>query len=438
MGDILIVDDDLKISESIRETLKDDGYVIHTAFDKKNILTLLDLKKIDVVLLDVYLGELNGVEILKLIKDRYPSINVIMISGASDIETAISAIRIGAYDFIEKPLGRNKLKIAVKNAMTDRRTKDENDRYREQMLDANCFGGDSIRIKDVEKLIDKAAPSNISVLITGDNGSGKEIAARRLHYKSGRASMPFTAINCASIPGELLESELFGHKKGSFTGASSDRDGLFIKAHGGTIFLDEIGDMPVDLQAKILRILQEKEVMKVGDSTPVKIDVRIISASNRNISSLIASGNFREDLYYRLNGLEINMPSLKDRKEDIPELVKRFIAALCHENNLLHPQITDSALADLREYDFPGNVRELRNIVHRSLILCDDGLIKKFQIPEFHEVSGDIDEQPGTLSEIKKKLLTKYLQNRLKSLNGDRKKLAEELGIHANNLYRLI
>ena len=438
MGEILIVDDDPGVIESIRDTLKDDGYIIHQSSDGKDIMKILDSAAVDVVLLDVSLGELNGVEILKIIKESRPSINVIMISGTSVIETAISAIRIGAYDFIEKPLGRNKLKITVKNAMADRKSREENDRYRCRMLDSCSFGGEGTLIKEVEKLIDKAASSLISVLITGENGTGKEIAAKRLHYKSGRASMPFTAVNCAAIPGELLESELFGHKKGSFTGASSDRDGLFIKARGGTVFLDEIGDMPLELQAKMLRVLQEKEVVRIGDSSPVKIDVRIISASNRNISGLISSGNFREDLYYRLNGLEINLPSLKERKEDIPELVKKFITEICHDSNMTMPGINPGAVTALQKYAFPGNVRELRNIVHRSLILCDGGIIDKFQMPEIDEASLEIDQQPGTLQEVKQMLLAKYLQKRLEALNGDRKKLAQELGIHANNLYRLI
>ncbi len=438
MGEILIVDDDPGVIESVRETLKDEGLTIHESADGKDAVTIIASAAVDVVLLDVYLGGINGIDILKTIKGSYPSVNVIMISGTSDIETAIAAIRIGAYDFIEKPLGRSKLKITVKNALADRKFREENDRYRSRMLETNSFGGESVRIRDVEKLIDKASVSNIPVLVTGENGTGKEIAARRLHYKSDRASMPFLAVNCGAIPGELLESELFGHRKGSFTGASSDRDGLFIKAHRGTVFLDEIGDMPLDLQARLLRVLQEKEVVRIGDSKPVRIDVRIVSASNKNIREMISAGDFREDLYYRLNGLEIKLPPLRERKEDIPELVKKFTAEICHENNLGVPEMKGDVLTPLQKYDFPGNVRELRNIVHRSLVLCDNGVIDKFLIPDIDEASLEIGIQPGTLQEVKQRLLTKYLQNRLDELNGDRKKLAHELGIHPNNLYRLI
>jgi two-component system, NtrC family, nitrogen regulation response regulator NtrX len=437
MKKILIVDDDPLIVNAVKDTLASEEYNFFKDNSGKNTISILENENIDLVLLDVYLGAMNGIEILKKIREYDDSINVIMISGESDIETALTAVRGGAYDFLEKPLSRNKLKITVRNAISGRDRRMEADRYRNQMLGNNTFGGNSRAILDVEKLIDKAAPTGISVFIIGENGTGKEIAARRIHYQSGRGAMPFYAINCATIPKELLESELFGHKKGSFTGAIADKNGIFITANCGTILLDEIGDMPVELQARLLRVLQEKEIMRIGDPRPIKIDVRIISATNRDIREMISTGRFREDLYYRLNGFEIPIPPLRDRKEDIPDLVKKFAAEISYECNLPLPELSAQAIEELKKYRFPGNVRELKNVVYRTLILNEGEIINSFNLPVLEDASTNI-EQPGTLHEIKQMLLKNYLAERLEALNGDRKKLAAELGIHVNNLYRLI
>ena len=438
MEKILVIDDDKDIVEAISKALQSQDYDVISDVGGKEYRQLMESGYIGLVLLDVFMGEISGLDILCDIRENYSEVNVIMISGESDIETAIRAIRMGAFDFLEKPISKNKLLVTVKNALSDRRQKQENNRFKENFLAKYVFHGSSEEIKKLEKTIEKAAGSTLSVLITGENGTGKEIAAKRLHYLSSRAAMPFITINCASIPGELLESELFGHKKGSFTGAISDKDGVFLRASGGTIFLDEIGDMPMDLQAKILRVLQEQEVVRIGESRPTKIDVRVISATNRKLKERIASNLFREDLFYRLNGLELQISPLRERKGDIPELVEHFVKELCFENNIEIPEIYQNAMGKLTSHSFPGNVRELKNIVSRTVIMNDSNKISSFDLPEHNnlfEISGDC---LGSLSDVKKGLMGRYLKKRLHRLNDDKKELARELGIHVNNLYRLI
>jgi DNA-binding NtrC family response regulator len=361
-----------------------------------------------------------------------------MISGESDIETAIKAVRNGAFDFLEKPLNRSKLTITLKNALADYLQKRENQRFKDELLKRFSFGGKSEAILAVERIIDKAAPSDIEVLITGENGTGKEIAARRLHYQSNRCSGPFVAINCASIPSQLLESELFGHAKGAFTGAHLDKDGLFIKANGGTLFLDEIGDMPMDLQAKILRVLQEKEVLRIGDSRVQSVDVRVLSATNRNIADLLSSDTFRKDLFYRLNTLHLQLPPLRNRREDIPTLAHAFIKEFCFENNIPIPEITNTAMDALCRYSFPGNVRELKGIIQRTVVLLDSPSIDQFVLPCETNYSRCKDRIEGALLDVKRNLLHEYLKQRLTELHGNKNALAEELSIHVNNLHRLL
>ena len=438
MEKILVIDDDNAIVEAISESLKPQGYDMISDIGGKGYRQLMGSGDISLVLLDVFMGEISGLDVLCDIRENYSDVNVIMISGESDIETAIRAIRMGAFDFLEKPISKNKLLVTVKNALSDRRQKQENSRLKENFLSKYAFHGSSDEIGRLEKTIEKAARSNLSVLITGENGTGKEIAAKRLHFLSARAAMPLVTINCASIPGELLESELFGHKKGSFTGAISDKDGVFLRASGGTIFLDEIGDMPFDLQAKILRVLQEQEVVRIGESKPTKIDVRVISATNRDLKQQISINRFREDLYYRLNGLELQISPLRERKEDIRDLVDHFVKELCFENNIEIPEIYQSAMTKLISHSFPGNVRELKNIVSRTIIMNDSSKITSFDLPQGDSKIDLTGECLGNLSDVKKRLMGQYLKKRLSRLDDDKKELARELGIHVNNLYRLI
>jgi len=436
METILVIDDDKEICDTIVRTLssKEFNFVI-----RHNGSDALDIKKYSLVLLDVYIGTDNGIEILQSLYKKNPEIPIIMISGESDIETAIKAIKIGAFDFLEKPLSRNKLKVTVKNAIKTAQQNKENIKLKESLKNKYSFGGNSEAINNIEKIIDRAAPSEISILIEGENGSGKEIAARRIHYSSKRASGPFIALNCASIPGELLESELFGYKKGSFTGATHDKDGLFIKAHQGTLFLDEIGDMPLELQAKLLRVLEEKEVTPIGESQSTAVDARILSATNRKIFESVKEGLFREDLFYRLNALTITVPPLRERVEDIPHLIRKFIIEFCYENNNPIPEIKTTAFEQLSHYYFPGNVRELKNIVHRTLILNDSNNIEEFYIENLSiKTKTPVLNTAGTLQDVKHSLLKNYLKERLDILQGDKKVLSQELEIHINNLYRLL
>jgi DNA-binding NtrC family response regulator len=438
MEKILIVDDDYEVIESISSIFTNNEYEFLYDDTGKQVLDLLEKEDINTVLLDVFLGDMNGIDILEKIRLQFPEKNVVMISGESDIETAIRSVRAGAFDFIEKPFSKSKLNVTIKNCIADYRNRTKSDQFQKELLSSHSFGGDSEAIRQVEKLITKVSQSDIPVLITGENGTGKEIAARRIHYLSNRASMPFVAVNCASIPKDLLESELFGYKKGAFTGATHDKEGLFITASKGTLFLDEIGDMPITLQSKILRVLQEKEITRLGDSHPIPVTARLLSATNRNLIHLISEHTFREDLYYRINGLQIELPPLRNRSDDLKVLVNKFINEYCFSNNSPLPEICDDAFHLLYSYDFPGNVRELRNIVQRTMVLLESNRIDSFFIQNIIPEKKRLTKINGSLLEVKKELLNRYLHDRLETLQDNRVALADELGIHLNNLYRLL
>lgn len=438
MDKIIIVDDDQRIIESIISLFSNCDYQFIADETGKKVLDLVAKEDIQLVLLDVVLGELNGIDILEKMRILHPDINVIMISGESDIETAIKSVRLGAFDFIEKPFSKSKLKVIIKNSIADYHNRRKNKQFKKELLKKYSFSGSSPAMQNIENLIEKVAKFDIAVLITGENGTGKEIAARRIHYLSDRASMPFVAVNCASIPKDLLESELFGYKKGAFTGAIQDKDGLFVKAARGTLFLDEIGDMSMALQAKILRVIQEKEIIKLGDTVSTPVDIRLLSATNQNLLKLISSNAFREDLFYRLNGVLVEIAPLRKRKEDLPSLINTFIHKYCYDNNLPLPTISKVALENLENYDFPGNVRELKNIVQRTLVLLEGDHIENFLMQPYESKRDNNAIVKGSLKEVKRELLSNYLMNRLNNLNGDRKLLAKELHIHINNLYRLL
>ncbi|MGA9523200.1 MAG: sigma-54 dependent transcriptional regulator [Myxococcaceae bacterium] len=437
MPTLLIIDDDPHIRESLRTTVAEEGHRFLEAGSFAEGRALIARERADLILLDVFLGDGSGVELLEEARRRNPDQCVVMISGESDIATALQAIRLGAYDFLEKPLGRSKLRVTVRNALASvTRTSEVRD-VREAQLARASFTGASAAIHELGKLIARAADSNISVLVTGENGTGKEIAARRLHLLSKRWARPMVQVNCAAIPAGLLESELFGHVKGSFTGALSDRPGHFIQADGGTIFLDEIGDMDLALQAKLLRVLQESEVTRVGESTPRKVDVRVIAATNQDLRAMVREGRFREDLYYRLAGLEVHLPPLRERREDLPQLVSALAEAWCVANNRQIPEITPEALSQLSTYGFPGNVRELTNVVQRTLLFADQDVVTRFLLPQAAAAEDASDDLTGSLTDVRRELMRRHLTRRLAALGNDPRELADELGIHLNNLYRM-
>src|SRR5688572_9221019 len=366
---ILVVDDEPAIQTALRGVLEDEGYRVTTVGNGVDALRLVTEDTPDVVFLDIWMPKKDGLDTLADLKRARPEAPVIMISGHGTIDTAVKATRLGAYDFIEKPLSLEKMLVTVTRALEHTRLERENASLKARLdLRMEIIGG-SEAMRVLREQIATAAPSSGRVLVHGENGSGKELVARAVHTQSARREGPFVEVNCAAIPEELIESELFGHEKGSFTGAVARRRGKFEGADGGTLFLDEIGDMSVKTQAKVLRALEEQSFERVGGRDVVKVDVRVIAASNRDLQSLIALGHFREDLYYRLNVIPIEVPALRTRKDDIPLLVDHFIAIFCAENGKRPKTLDGEALAYFLAYDWPGNVRELRNMVERLVIM---------------------------------------------------------------------
>ena len=371
MGKILIIDDEKSIRDTLREILEYEKYEIDDA--ENGIIGLEKLKnnKFDAVLCDIKMPKMDGIEVLEnIIKLQY-DIPVVMISGHGNIETAVDAIKKGAFDYISKPLDLNRLLITVRNALDKSTLITETKTLKKKVYKTNDIIGNSSAISKVLDMIDKVAPSDARVLITGENGTGKELVARWLHEKSNRANGPFVEVNCAAIPSELIESELFGHEKGSFTSAIKQRKGNFEQADGGTLFLDEIGDMSLSAQAKVLRALQENKIMRVGGEKDLSVNVRVIAATNKNLKEEIENKNFREDLYHRLSVIVIKVPSLNERKEDIPLLADHFIKELCENQGKPLMVFEDEAFSELQKTNWTGNIRELRNVVERLVILCD-------------------------------------------------------------------
>ncbi len=367
---VLIVDDEKNILLTLQQSLQLAGYRTETASSGQQALELIAARVVDAVLMDVTMPDLDGLTVLERLLGQRPLLPVIMMSGHGTIETAVKATRLGARDFLEKPIGRERLLVALRNALEIKAVQDE---LRELRADAGQFEmvGRGPSISQVYERIRRAAPSEGRVLITGENGSGKELIARAVHRNSRRAKGPFIKLNCAAVPQELIESELFGHERGAFTGAVAARRGKFELAHEGTLFLDEVGDMPSAMQVKLLRVLQEGELERVGGTETIKVDVRVVAATNKDLESEIAAGRFREDLYYRLNVVQIHSPPLRERREDLPELIDAFLREACAKNGKRPLQLSSEALAGMTAYDYPGNVRELRNLVERLAIFCE-------------------------------------------------------------------
>ncbi len=369
---VLVIDDEKSIQQSLAGALKDEGYRVSLASSGREGLEILKAEKPDFVLLDIWMTEMDGLETLKHIKCEQPDQIVIMMSGHGTIETAVKATKLGAFDFIEKPLSLEKLLVLLQNASNVRDLSRENQALRKQVRKHKGLIGESPAMKQIHELIRRVAPTTGSVLITGENGTGKEVVAQSIHALSPRFNKPFVEVNCAAIPEELIESELFGHEKGAFTGATQMRRGKFDIANSGTLFLDEIGDMSFKTQAKVLRILQEQKFERVGGSQTTSVDVRIVAATNKDLKSEIQKGTFREDLYYRLNVIPFIVPPLRDRKDDIPLLAEHFLSEFCHAHGKPIRALTKEALDVLMAYSWPGNVRELKNLIERVIILTGE------------------------------------------------------------------
>jgi len=366
---VLIVDDEPGIRGALSQLLEFEGYEVRAVPTAVDGLKEYQHWKPNLVFLDVKMAGIDGIEALKAIRTHDPNAIVVMISGHATIQTAVEATQLGAYDILEKPLDTDRILVTLRNALQHLELQDENVRLKEQIQSRYEIVGRSYAIRAVIEKIEKVAATPARVLITGENGTGKELVARAVHSQSPRKAEPFIEVNCAAIPGELIESELFGHMKGSFTGAVADRPGKFEQANGGTLFLDEIGDMSLGAQAKVLRVLQDGVVTRVGGSKPVSVDVRVLAATNKNLEAEIAEGRFREDLYYRLNVVPIHVPPLRERREDIPSLVAHFVEVLTKREGVAPKSIAPEAVQRLQEMDWPGNVRELRNTIERLLIL---------------------------------------------------------------------
>ncbi|MEA5115617.1 MAG: sigma-54 dependent transcriptional regulator [Geobacteraceae bacterium] len=443
---ILVVDDEDSIRTSLAGILEDEGFRVMHANDGITALDVLRKDLPDLVLLDIWMPRIDGIETLRKIKELYPSLAVIMMSGHGTIETAVKSTKMGAYDFIEKPLSLEKLLVCVRNALGMMRLKDENDSLRVLAFGERQMTGSSPVMVKLKEQILLVAPSNASVLITGENGTGKELVARSIHFHSQRKEKPFVEINCAAIPEELIESELFGHEKGAFTGAVSQKKGKFDLADGGTLFLDEIGDMSLKTQAKVLRILQERKFERVGGNRTIEVDVRIIAATNKVLEEEIRAGAFREDLFYRLNVVPFTVPPLRERQEDIPLLAEHFLDTFSRREGIGHKVITHQAMEALKGYAWPGNVRELKNVVERLVIMTPGTTVDINHLPE-SIISGELQSEAGagrldgvlelsTLREAREEFEKEFILQKLEENNWNISKTAEVIELERSNLYR--
>jgi DNA-binding NtrC family response regulator len=371
MAKILVIDDEKSIRNTLKDILEYEKHEVVLAANGMEGLEQLQNQSFDAVLLDIKMPEMDGIEVLEKINASYPEVQVVMISGHGTVDVAVKAVKMGAYDFIEKPLDLNRLLVTLRNATDKTSLITETKTLRRKISKAYAMVGESKTLQQIRDLIDRVAPTDARVLITGKNGTGKEVVARLIHDKSQRANGPFIEVNCAAIPSELIESELFGHEKGAFTSAIKQRKGKFEQAEGGTLFLDEIGDMSLSAQAKVLRALQENKITRVGADKDLNVDVRIIAATNKNLEEEIKHKRFREDLYHRLSVILIPVPTLNERLEDIPLLAEHFIEQICSEYGSAKVPIEPAALEELQQINWTGNIREFRNVMERLLILCD-------------------------------------------------------------------
>ena len=435
---ILIVDDEAGIRESLSSILKDEGYVVDTAGSAEEALDRAAHGDFEVILLDVWLPGIDGLEALSRLQALPHPPAVIMISGHGTIETAVRATKLGAFDFIEKPLSLEKTLVLVRNAIQQRRLEEENLRLRGELGHRYQVIGESVPMKAMRQQIAVTAPTNGRVLIYGESGTGKELVARALHAASLRSKGPFVEVNCAAIPEELIESEIFGHTKGSFTGATDDKIGKFQKADGGTLFLDEIGDMSLRTQSKVLRVLEEQRFEPVGSNQTVTVDVRVIAATNKNLEDEITKNAFRQDLFYRLNVIPFFVPPLRDRKEDIPTISKYFLNEFSAEYGKKTRELSESAIEILLRYPWPGNVRELRNLVERLVIVCPQARIEPHHLPpELFRGASESPQHPyNTLHEARSAYEREFILRKLQENRWNMTQTAASLGLERSHLYR--
>ncbi len=440
--DILIVDDEEGILKTLSGILSDEGYQVMTKSNGQDAIQAVLADPPQLVLLDIWMPDIDGIETLQKIKDFFPNLTVVMMSGHGSIESAVKAIKLGAYDYIEKPLSLEKVTLLIKHALNEQKLERENRRLKKEVERKWRLVGSGPAMKRLREEIQMAAPTQSRVLISGENGTGKELVARSIHTGSPRASKPFVEINCAAIPETLIESELFGYEKGAFTGAHTQKIGSFELAHQGTLFLDEIGDMSLTTQAKVLRIIQEQRFQRVGGTKTHSIDVRLISASNKNLQEEIKKGNFREDLYYRINVIPIHLPPLRERKEDIPELVDYFLEQITLEQGMKRKTFTPEALKQLMTIEWKGNIRELRNFVERILIMAPQPVISEvdlFFLDNQARPPLNSDFKGGdaiSLKEARSFFEKKYITDMLISNDWNIPKTAEKLQIERTHLYR--
>jgi two-component system nitrogen regulation response regulator NtrX len=435
---ILIVDDEAGIRESLSSILRDERYAVEAVESAEVALERIAADNYAVVLLDVWLPGMDGMEALSRMQALPQPPLVIIISGHGTIETAVRATKLGAFDFIEKPLSLEKIIVLVRNAIQQRRLQEENQLLRSELGHRYRIVGDSVPMKALRQQIAVTGPTNGRVLIYGESGTGKELVARSLHAASLRNKGPFVEVNCAAIPEELIESELFGHVKGSFTGASDDKIGKFAKADSGTLFLDEVGDMSLRTQSKVLRVLEEQRFERVGSNQTTHVDVRVIAATNKNLEQEIGRGAFRQDLFYRLNVIPFFVPPLRDRKEDIPVLARYFLGEFSAEYGKKPRELTDAAMEILLRYPWPGNVRELRNLVERLVIVCPQARIEPHHLPpELFRGVAESPQQPySTLHEARSAYEREFILRKLQEHRWNMTQTASALGLERSHLYR--
>jgi two-component system nitrogen regulation response regulator NtrX len=442
---ILIVDDEISILQSLGGLLSDEGYEVLTASNGYEALKVIDKESPDLVLLDIWMPGLDGIDTLQEIRKSNSFIQVIIITGHGTIETAVKATKLGAYDLIEKPLSIDKVIVAINNALNFRRLEEENRYLRKKMIEKNSISGNSPSTQALKKQIAVAAPTDTWILIKGENGTGKELVARTIHQLSQRATQPLITVNCAAIPEELIESELFGHEKGVFSGSAAKKRGKFELANSGTIFLDEIGDMSLKTQSKILRVLQEQKFSRVGGSRTLSVDVRVIAATNKDLEKEIERGSFREDLFYRLNVIPIEVPALRDRINDLPLLVATFLEGFAkHNQHQTIKKMADDAVDLLCQYAWPGNVRELKNLVERLAIMVAKDTIEAGDLPAPYNPACETD-QPAvdsklfsidSFKEAKKVFEKEFIRKKLEENKNNVTRTAESIGVGRSYLHK--
>jgi two-component system, NtrC family, nitrogen regulation response regulator NtrX len=439
---ILVIDDESAIRDSLKMILEYEGYDVQGAATGQDALVLVDRDPPDLVLLDIKMAGMDGLEVLQRLKTSHETLPVVMISGHATVSTAVEATKLGAFDFIEKPLSTERVLVTVRNALDRHRLVDENLTLRKAQEVRHQLVGEGASLRGVLEAVKRAAPTSATVLITGESGVGKELVARAIHRNSLRSRERFVQVNCAAIPDDLIESELFGHEKGSFTGATEKQVGKFEQADRGTIFLDEVGDMSLKTQAKVLRVLQEGEVERLGSSRTIKVDVRVIAATNKQLEEEVEKGAFREDLYFRLNVIPIVVPPLRDRAEDIASLVKHFLELASRENNLRPKRVSDAAVAVLQRHRWRGNIRELRNTIERLVIMTPGDVIDVSDLPETVRVDAtprapdNESLQAATLREHKELAERAFLVQKLRETGWNISKTADLIDTPRSNLYK--